>query len=236
MIAGLSKAATLYLAPVLMLTSILLSLFAYLAPVVMLQTRVSLMTVTPSTSLTENDGADVDGPSVFMGALGSCSRTSSDAAVNCTLPSFEPIYDLTVLPDAAPTVILSAPAATTPVFIALSLVFSIFFFFTFTLISFRHKMGKAGNMLEKPMVQRMSAWIGFFGFMMGITAFLVVRMWFGKAISDFNTMIRAMDDSEAPQLKASEGNGFTMIWVAYAFYAVPLILSLSKLNVTSSKE
>ena len=45
MIAGLSKAITLYLAPVLMLTSILLSLFAYLAPVLMLQTRVSLMSV-----------------------------------------------------------------------------------------------------------------------------------------------------------------------------------------------
>ncbi|KAL1737162.1 hypothetical protein EV714DRAFT_265974 [Schizophyllum commune] len=231
MIAGLSKAITLYLAPVLMLTSILLSLFAYLAPVLMLQTRVSLMSVVPSTKLTDGDGSDVDGPSVFMGALGSCSRSNNDAAVNCTIPVFEPRYDVSVLPNNAPTVLLSAPAATTPVFIGLSVAFSIVFFFTFTLISFQHKMGKAGGMFAKPLIQRLSAWIGFFGFMMGITAFVVVRMWFGKTISDFNTIIRNMDGNDAPELKAVEGNGFTMVWVAYAFYAVPLILSLSKLNV-----
>ncbi|KAJ7788462.1 hypothetical protein B0H14DRAFT_3504239 [Mycena olivaceomarginata] len=34
--------------------------------------------------------------------------------------------------------------------------------------------------------------------------------------------------SGAPQLIANVGNAFTMVWVAYAFYGVPLIISLSK--------
>ena len=70
MIAGLSKAVTLYLAPLLLLTSILLSLFAYLAPVVIFGGEVALITVTPSTALTKVGGPTVDGASVFIGALG----------------------------------------------------------------------------------------------------------------------------------------------------------------------
>lgn len=71
MIAGLSKAVTLYLAPVLSLTAILLSLFAFLAPAVMLHDQVALLTVTPSVSLTQPTSSQgVDGASVFLGALG----------------------------------------------------------------------------------------------------------------------------------------------------------------------
>lgn len=71
MIEGLSKAITLYLAPLLALTAVLLSLFSFLAPVVMLQDRVALLKVTPSTALIEA-GPDktVDGPSLFLGVLG----------------------------------------------------------------------------------------------------------------------------------------------------------------------
>lgn len=71
MIAGLSKAVTLYLAPVLALTAILLSLFSLLAPTLLLHDRVSLLTVVPSTALMQTDSSKgVDGPSVFMGMLG----------------------------------------------------------------------------------------------------------------------------------------------------------------------
>ncbi len=72
MIAGLSKAINQYLAPLLALTSLLLVIFAYLAPSVMLQTQVALLTVTPSISLTQpqGNGQSVDGPSIFLGALG----------------------------------------------------------------------------------------------------------------------------------------------------------------------
>lgn len=78
MIAGLSKAITLYLAPVLALTATLLSLFAFLAPTLMLQDRVSLLVVSPSTALSKpgSSGA-VDGPTVFLGVLGELKKPSA---------------------------------------------------------------------------------------------------------------------------------------------------------------
>ncbi|KAK7463607.1 hypothetical protein VKT23_005548 [Stygiomarasmius scandens] len=236
MIAGLSKAITLYLAPVLMLTALLLSLFAYLAPVIMLSDRVALVTITPSTALTDASNAKaVDGASLFLGALGSCSRSNNDADINCTVASLSPEYDLSVLPENAPQLVLSAPPPSSPAFIAVALAFSILFFFTFTLISFRHKMGeKIAAQLDKPLIQRLSAWIGFFGFFIGISSFLILRMWFGKAVQDFNRSVSSQGN-DGPELIASDGNAFTMVWVAYAFYAVPVICSLAKLNVTTSK-
>ncbi|KIM39026.1 hypothetical protein M413DRAFT_447387 [Hebeloma cylindrosporum] len=235
MIAGLSKAVTLYLAPLLALTAILLSLFALLAPTLLLHDRVALLTVVPSTALIQTGSSKgVDGPSVFMGLLGSCSKTNNAASINCTEASISPLYDLSVLPGSAPNLLLSAPAASTPAFVAVAISFSIIFFFTFTLISFRHHMGKLSGVFEKPMVQRLSAWIGFFGFLIGITSFLIIRMWFGKAVQDFNASIAAQGKN-GPQLIADLGNAFTMAWVAYAFYAVPIIASLAKLNVTATK-
>jgi len=75
--------------------------------------------------------------------------------------------DLSVLPsDAARW--LSAPTATTPGFLAVALGFSSIFFILFTMIAFRAKLGaKLSAQLDKPMVQRASAWIGLFGFMIG---------------------------------------------------------------------
>jgi len=231
MIAGLSKAITLYLSPVLMLTTIFLSLFAYLAPVLMLHDRVALLTVTPSVELVQPGSSNgIDGPSLFLGPLGSCSRTRNAGSVNCTAPTISPTYDLSALPGQGSNLSLTAPTPSTPAFMAIAISFSIIFFISFTLISFRHKMGKSSAIFEKPLVQRLSAWVGFFGFFIGITTFLVVRMWFGKAVDDFNASIEAQGQ-QAPHLIASTGNGFTMVWVAYAFYAVPLIVSLSKLNI-----
>ncbi|KAJ7361714.1 hypothetical protein DFH08DRAFT_685331 [Mycena albidolilacea] len=236
MIAGLSKAATLYLAPVLTLTAIILSLLVYLAPVLLLHDKVALLTVTPSTALFQNASSHaIDGPSVFLGVLGSCSRPKNDAGVNCTTPTLNPIYDVSKLPSSAPRLLLSAPTQATPVFLGIGLACSVIFFITFTLISFRHKMGeKMSASLDKPLIQRLSAWLGFFGFMIGITSFLILRMWFGKASDDFNDSI-AVQGSGAPQLIANVGNAFTMVWVAYAFYGIPLIISLSKLNVKATK-
>jgi len=132
---------------------------------------------------------------------------------------------------------------------------------------------KLSAVLDKPLVQRLSAWVGFFGFLIGmffirffymdcntlvdyekkgITAFLIIRMWFGKAVQDFNASIAAQGKN-GPQLIADLGNAFTselqptlpmgffsdclgiVAWVAYAFYAVPIIASLAKLNVTATK-
>lgn len=71
MLNQLSNAVALYLAPVLSLTAVLLALFSYLSPVVMLHTQVSLLVVKPSLLLLPNPSKDaVDGPSVFLGPLG----------------------------------------------------------------------------------------------------------------------------------------------------------------------
>lgn len=70
MINGFSKFAVLYLAPVLMLTALFLSMFAFLAPSAMLHDRVALLTVLPSTALTNPQATASDGPSLFIGALG----------------------------------------------------------------------------------------------------------------------------------------------------------------------
>ena len=74
-------------------------------------------------------------------------------------------------------------------------------------------------------------------------------MWFGKAVQDFNTSVAAQN-----QLVAQTSNAFTstlplvhsyflpltsimilVVWVAYAFYAIPIIVSLAKLNIKPAK-
>ena len=115
--------------------------------------------------------------------------------------------DLSVLSQGISSQLLSAPTATTPVFIAVSLTFTFMFFFLFTFTALRSKLGRLGPFFDKPMVQRSTAWIGLFGFMIGLTSFLVLRMWFGKAVDDFNAAI-VQEGKNAPQLIASVSNGF----------------------------
>jgi len=234
MLNQLSNAVALYLAPLLSLTAVLLVLFSYLSPAVMLHTQVSLLVVKPSLLLLPSSSNDkVDGPSVFLGPLGSCSRTSNSASINCTAPVLNPHYDMSVLPSDISRW-LSAPTATTPAFIGIALVFSTIFFILFSMIAFRSKLGaKLGATLDKPMVQRVCAWIGIFGFMIGISSFLVIRLWFGKAVDDFNQSIEFEGDS-APHLMAGLSNGFTMVWVGYTFHAVPLVCALAKIHVTAA--
>jgi len=234
MIAGLSKAVTLYLAPLLSLTALLLSLFAFISPVLVFSNQVSLLSVTPSTSLKQPGGStNVDGPTVRLGALGSCSRPNNDSPLNCTSAVLDPVYDLSVLPSGAPNLLLSAPTSATPAFIAISIVLSTFFVILFTLLSFRSKLpGKMGALFDKPVIHSGVAWFGVFGFMTGLTSFLILRIWFGKSVDDFNVAL-LQSGSDAPDLVASVGSGFTLAWVAYAFLAVPIVASLAKLHVAA---
>ena len=64
---GVYEFIVLYVEPVLLLTALLLSSFALLAPSGILH-EVALLTIQPSTNLT---GTPADGPSLFMGLLGS---------------------------------------------------------------------------------------------------------------------------------------------------------------------
>ena len=121
--------------------------------------------------------------------------------MNCTMPVLSPAYglstvvvalgrvltlsphlDLSVLPSDASRW-LSAPMATTPAFIGVSLGFSTIFFVLFSLIAFRSKLGKLGPTLDKPMVQRSCAWIGIFGFMIGTLS----KYSFGRPEADTNS-------------------------------------------------
>ena len=87
---------------------------------------------------------------------------NADADLNLILH-----LDLSVLPNDVSRW-LSAPTATTPAFIAIALAFSSIFFILFTMIAFRAKLGpKLSVALDRPMVQRVSAWIGLIGFMIG---------------------------------------------------------------------
>ncbi|KAF8481213.1 hypothetical protein DFH94DRAFT_738725 [Russula ochroleuca] len=233
MIVNLSKAATLYLAPVLSLTSLILVLFAYTAPTILLHSRVALLVVSPSLQLADpSSSQEVDGPTLFLGALGSCSRPNNKGPVTCTQPTVSPVYDLSALPSNSPN-LLTAPTASTPVFIAISIALSTIFFIIFALISLRANLGaRLSTMLDRPTFHRASAWLGLLGFMIGLTSFLVIRMWFGKAVEDFNGAILGGGDN-APHLIAAISNGFTMVWVAYAFYGVPVICALARLHVTA---
>jgi len=95
-------------------------------------------------------------------------------------------------------------------------------------------MGKAGNVWEKPVMQQVSAWIGIVSFVVGLASFLILRVYFGKAADDFNLSISGQG-TNGPQLVANTGNAFTMIWVGYAFFAVPVVVSLAKLHVLAAK-
>ena len=71
MIAGLSKAVTLHLATLLSLTAMLLLFFAFFAPVLLLEDRVALLSVVPSTILqNKTSTGNLDGPTIHIGALG----------------------------------------------------------------------------------------------------------------------------------------------------------------------
>ncbi|KAI0078926.1 hypothetical protein K474DRAFT_784563 [Panus rudis PR-1116 ss-1] len=231
MIQGFAKFIYQYLAPLMMLTSLVLIIVGFLAPVDPAHTKAALLTVKPSLELFQTDGSTggkVDGPSVLMGLLGSCSRNDNAADFNCTGMAIHPVYDTSALPDSGPG-ILVAPHSSLATIASISLVFTIFFFFLFTLSSFRSKMGAKGAFLDKPLIQRLTTWLGVIGFIVGLTTFLVVRMWFGKAVDDFNKAL-VRQGNDAPRLIAQIDNAFILIYVGYAFFAVPLVCSLARFH------
>jgi hypothetical protein len=75
--------------------------------------------------------------------------------------------DLSALPSNSPD-LLTAPTATTPVFIAIAIALSAIFFIIFALISLRANLGaKLSAVLDRPTFHRASAWLGLLGFMIG---------------------------------------------------------------------
>ncbi|KAJ7216660.1 hypothetical protein GGX14DRAFT_605711, partial [Mycena pura] len=206
-------------------TVFFLTLFTYLAPAQMLHTRTALVTVTPSTLLvhnsTFNPSEKVDGPSVFLGLLGSCSRVKNNAHVGCTNASTHPVYNLSVLPSRAPSHFLSASQAAA-IAAAVGLSFSYAFIIGHTLQAFNIKY------LDQPVLHHFIAFFGVIGFLIGLTVFLVMRLWLGKAVDDFNLIV-SDQGTKGPQLIASVSNGFIIVWFAYAFHTAPLYVSMVRL-------
>jgi len=236
MIENLSTAATLYLAPTLSLTSFLLSLFAFLAPTLILHTQVALLTVSPSSALTSPNQppkGSLDGPSIHFGVLGSCAQKTHSAPINCTTTQFSTTYNTAVLPANSNPDVLTALPYSASLAVLIALVLLTLFFILFALITMRSRLGRFGTVLSKPVVSRASAWLGLFGFLIGMTVYLVLRLWFGKMALDFNQAI-TKQGTNGPQLVATVGNAFTMAWVAHAFAAIPLVCAMTKLHVTAA--
>jgi len=250
----LTRLLTHQLPPILSLVAFILALLALLSPVPALHTSVNLLTITPSQLSTPPSVRDVasfeelsrfnvrtlretyiemardstgDGPSVFMGLLGSCSRSSDEADVACTNSTFNPVYDLSALPSNTPALALDGPTSSTPEFILTSIIL----LFLFSLHHALFSLMPEGARIQVPLTRmaRAMAWLGVIGWLVGMVAVIVLRAWYGNAQTAFNKAI-ATAGSSAPELTAAVGNGFTMLWIAYAFFAPALLLALVKLN------
>jgi len=219
----------LYIPPLLALTAILLDIFSLVSPTIMLQDQVALVSVSPSMALLPNNNQSlVNGPTVHLGLLGSCSRSDNAAPLQCTTATMHPVYDLSVIPNGS-SAFLSTPFVT-PIFNIVSFVLLALFALSFTIIHLREKLGeRLKEKLDSPAAHCVSAWLGLSGFAIGSTAFAGLRMWFGKAVDDFNQSIVEQGD-QASLLVASTGNGFTMMFIAYVFFFILILLALMKVN------
>jgi len=252
-----------YLAPVLFLTSVFLSVFSFVGPVPQFHSSVSLVTVSPM-NITAGKGlgsralfdlgvtggrrvpreasiatvlsarSTVDGPTILFGPLGSCAKPSNNGKLVCTTASWHAAYDLSVLPDNAPKSALSPSIPiTSSVFYLVALILSLLFFCLSIIGSLADILPSA----PKPIVQlnnhavatKIIASFGMLGFIIGLLSSIVWRVTFGMDVSEFNSRIATANGN--PALVASLSNGFTMMWVAYAFQGPLLICALFKLHM-----
>lgn len=178
----------------------------------------------------------VDGPSVFMGLLGSCSRLSNFEPTHCTVENLMPTYDLSVLPQNHPR-FLSNPTSSAPQFLLASLIFLTLFLILHLLFSIPERIPTSPAGLVKlashSLAIRFSAWMGILGLTMGLCTLIVLRIWVGKAVEDFNQDIIDMGKG-APQLIAGVQNGFTMMWIAYAFAAPSIVCALFQVQIAAA--
>jgi len=217
------QSVAFYVAPLFGLAGIVLSLVALLAPTLFLHNGVSFISIQPAFK--------ADGPNLFMGLLGSCTRRSHNSTMLCTPAGVRPTYDFTFIP-AGPVNFFPAPA-TSWVFVAISIALMTIFFAIFTSITFSHRMGgKINAMVSKPTVQRNTSYIGLTGLMLGMTLISILRIYYGKAVDDFNTSFVPVGDSGL--FSASIGNGFYMFVLAYIFFALSIFCSITKINVKAS--
>jgi len=205
---------------------------------VMLHSRVALVTISPYAAPNTPQANAHNGPTLFIGLLGSCSRTNNTAHVICTDSSISPTYNTSVLPSNTATGVLTPPPAFITVLIAVAIGMLFIFFVGYSAIAALHITGSydgAKDALDGPNIQKTTAGMGLFGFLLGLLCWLIVRLWLAKAIDDFNKSIVSPSKNET-ELAATAGNGFIMVWIAYAFYAIPLVAWLSKITHSSEPD
>jgi len=211
------KGIALYLAPLLYVTALFLSVFVFLSPAVMLHDQVALLTI----AATAAQAGPTDGFRFFLGALGSCSKQNQTAQVQCTKPDLHPVYDLSIFPASTPQLSIPAAALGIPSYIVFSFGCAFAFFVMYMLTAYR-------RMFEGRGMQKLIAFFGILGFLIGIGSFVWLYKSHQKSILAFNA---AVQDSnyKGPQFAAGIGNGFIMLWVAYGFYGLAILVNLTKL-------
>ncbi|KAJ7222124.1 hypothetical protein GGX14DRAFT_662677 [Mycena pura] len=183
------------------LTSTLILMLACISPAPVIHTGLALMTVGPPFNAP-------NGPSVFLGLLGSCSRPTNGAHVSCTkvtiASTVKLVYDLedTKLPAQATDLLLDGP--NTPTSIVLTLVLlplSACFCLALIYLAFM-KERKRGDLLSV-------TYFGVVNFIIGVVASLVLYIRVAEAVQIFNNGIHSAG------LRASVGNSFIMFLVAF---------------------
>jgi len=256
MVPRIPQRIPLCIASIFFLTSLFLYIFAFVAPVPILHDSLSLMTIFPSDThnfgskrneivMTELQGRrvpreaalpnvfdhvfsrrSVDGPTIRLGALGSCAQKNKSSNLVCTKASFEATYDFSALPSNIPPSLPAFPISSTAASYLVGIIFLSLFFAMHILTALLPAFGVSiPKVSENKTVSRVSSWIGMLGFVMMLVTVLVWRMSYGRDVNEFNARVAQMGQS-APALAASVGNGFIMIWVALAFSVPTLILSL----------
>ncbi|KAJ7107161.1 hypothetical protein C8R43DRAFT_1114276 [Mycena crocata] len=205
------KAAThvnipLFLALSATVVASIFNLLVLVDPVYLRAAQFAVLYVKPSNA--------TDGPTLFMGLLGSCHRPNDTAQYNCTRLSFTPTYNTSLLPDNPARPLLSPPPSTAgaPLFFILSLVSSIFFVIAF--------LAMAKGWVKSPIIKILTCSTGIFACMFTVCGFLITSQWFNKTAIDFN-LINGADGL----LVAVTGEAFTMGWISIVLGALAVILS-----------
>jgi len=114
----------------------------------------------------------------------------------------------------------------TPLIIAVSLCCASACFLLYILRIFRYTMGKGQTFGSRGM-QKWIVFLGVIGFITGLSTFIALRISLGTSVQRFNDAIQDPRYT-GPHFVGHVANGFTMLWVAYGFYAVAVSITLYK--------
>ncbi|KAF8312134.1 hypothetical protein DL93DRAFT_2156884 [Clavulina sp. PMI_390] len=261
MISGTAVFVVRWLAPIMFLASIFLSIFSFVGPVPTTH-HVALIAVTPMnsemmgasrrdiSSFAYAEGAEgrrvpraalfgvlsatTDGASAFIGPLGSCAKAHNADQLTCQSANWDATYDYSLLPSNAPkTALPPSPPSTSPPFYLTAIIISTLFFLLTFVASLADLLPSAPAALAT-----MNTHPGFnqgvtsLGMLGFIMTLLTALVWRISFGRDVQEFnIRIAVASGSPALVASLSNGFTMIWISLGFQAPLLACQFFKLHM-----